>query len=54
MLETGTAVIMVLAETVVEATTAEEAFEDSAETTIGPDPAEETRPLCWDAIALAP
>jgi len=54
MLETGTAVTIVLAEIVVEAATAEDAAEDSAEITIGPDPAEEVRPLCWDAIALAP
>ena len=54
MLETGMAVTMVLAERVVEATTAEEAGEDSAEITIGPDPAEEITPLCLDAIALAP
>ena len=54
MLETGTAVTTVLAETVVEASTAEEAGEDSAEITIGPDPAEEVTPLSIDAIALAP
>jgi len=54
MLETGTAVIMVDAETVVEATTTEEAGEDSADIIIGPDPAEEVRPLSLDAIALAP
>ena len=54
MLETGTAVTMVLAETVVEAARTEEATEDSAEIMIGPDPADEVNPLCRDAIALAP